>query len=186
MNERMSWEENGNILKEAKKNETLAYVTRSDLKSSPYMILSCLFEYCHALIFLDKNKQTGTMGHLDVDTWPEHILSGWAGSYNEGHTVKKVQDIYEKPEDVKVMHIYHKNINLSPNKNQPYNWRYTKENIEEELAKRGFTEVEHLEIYPDGKHSICRDMVLDVKASKVLVFPDNEKVHLSIPFFEDQ
>ncbi|MDD5182086.1 MAG: hypothetical protein PHC66_02855 [Candidatus Nanoarchaeia archaeon] len=153
------------------------YVSIGDLKASSGLLYSRGYEFCHALAFLDKDRNTGVLSHMDIDTWPEHLLDGYAGSFKGGHNVKPIRKIYENPDLIKVLHVYSKTNNLTKN------WRFTEKNIEKVLQERGIVKdsIEHIKLYENGKHTTNRALLLDTKKGELCVFPNGEEQYLVIP-----
>jgi len=142
----------------------------------------------HFLGFLDSSRENGTAVHLVSRMKPGTILDGRIekGIMERGvpsfypHRVKPINEVYENPDDVNVLHIFHKQMNLS--KNNPL---FSEKGIEDVLGARGFRNVRHMQLYEDSSYDdiILRDVMLDTKGGCVYVFPKEERRYLRIPFF---
>ena len=155
------------------------YVTigAPDLKSSSDAISGPDFFNCHYLGFIDKDLRKGTAGHLVSYIGPSTLLDGWAGNGSNGHSVVPINELYENPDDVSVIHVYHSVMNLM---RIPV---FREESISETLLERGFRNVRHVQLYEERGHEIFRDIMLDTKKGCVYVLPKEERGYMRIPFF---
>ncbi|MBW2977755.1 hypothetical protein KY331_02835 [Candidatus Woesearchaeota archaeon] len=153
------------------------YVGQDDFNSSDVRLLSEGFSRCNGIVFLDKDCQTGALAHISGATRPGDIVNGIRHHVTGARMpdVKKLEDIFQDCAKVKAINVYHSSY---------YAW--WPEIIEEELAKKGVNDVQHVALTtrPNGE-VYHRAIALDVRRALLYIFPNNRTSLITVPFFKE-
>ncbi|MFH0956878.1 MAG: hypothetical protein V1813_03375 [Candidatus Aenigmatarchaeota archaeon] len=162
--------------RDAKRVEMMGY----DVSSEEFLV-STGFSSCHALALRDMKTGKCCLAHI-MDASPKDVLEDirWCGG--DGSEYKGVAGEFDEPGNVKGLHIYHGKHNMLDKKGKPKLLR--PETFNEAFAERGFKDISHIPLYPDGYKftQFGRDVMVDPKTATVYVFPRGESVYFSLPF----
>lgn len=149
--------------------------------SSEEPLVSTGFSSCHALALRDMKTGKCCLAHI-MNASPKDILENirWCGG--DGIEYKGVAREFGDPGNVRGLHIYHSEHNMLDMEGKPNLLR--PETFNEAFAAKGFTEISHITLYPDGHtfQQFGRDIMVNPKTATVYVFPRNEPVYFTLPF----
>ena len=151
------------------------YVGQDDFNSSDARLLSEGFARCNGIAFLDRNCSKGALAHISGATHPNDIVNGirYHVTGSRMSDVDKIEDVFEDTSNVKAINVYH---------SLRYAW--WPEIIEETLAKKGISEVQHVPLSTSNGKVYHRAIALDVKQALLYIFPNNGTSLITVPFFQ--